>query len=106
MKQNIKCDARVSSLENYWRGEVSLPANQNYILIIDYPFDKEGRFEIDTEDGMGLAEILKQIGKCYKKQYANVKKDGNGYWHAIDDLILEGFTVDHIKKVIKLSVGS
>lgn len=106
MKQKIKCDARISGLGDYWKGDIFLPANQTYTLVIDYPFDKEGRFKLETKNGMGLAGILNQIGKCYKKQYANVEKDGNGYWHAIDDLILEGLAVDHIKKIITLSVGS
>lgn len=106
MKQKINCDIRVVDLE-CWKGkDIFLPANKTYELAITYPFEKHGIFEIQTGDGMGLFGILSHIRKGYANLYKNAKKDKNGYWHAVEDLTIEGITVDHDKNKITLYVGS
>lgn len=108
MKQSIDCNIRVDDLE-FWKGkEFHLLPNSDYILIIDYPFYKHGEFKVKTnKNGMGLIQLLSHIRKAYDKQYISAETDPeNGYWHAIEDLLIEGIDVDHTKKTIKLCVGS
>lgn len=107
-KQKLNCSIDLSSLE-YWSGvNVSLPANDIYVLVIDYPFEKPGHFDIKTgKNGMGLIEILVCIRKAYNKQYIAADKDPeNNYWHGPDDLCIVHISVDHNKKIIILDVDS
>lgn len=108
MKQSINCNVNIWSLE-YWKGEdLSLLPNTTYSLLINYPFNKPANYPIKTgKNGLGLFGLLVKIGKAYDKKYASAKKDaGDGYWHAIEDLVIEGITVDHDQKTIQLNVGS
>jgi hypothetical protein len=105
--QSIKCDIPVDQGQ-YWDGkDFWLPGNRTYTLVIDYPFNKEARYDIKTKKGMGLAGLVKQIYRCYIRKYSAVERDDNdGYWHGIEDLVIEGIRVDHKSKIIRLSIGS
>ena len=107
IKHNINCDVKVSGIE-YWKGEDFLiPKNSTYQLIIDYPFNKAGVFELKTTEPIGMMGLIKFIGKCYIKQYKNAETDDdNGYWHGIEDLVIEGININHKTKKIELFVGS
>lgn len=101
--QSVNCDIRVDALE-FWKGEdFYLPGNRTYTLVIDYPFNKPGEFKIKTKKGMGLIGLCKHIAKSYAKQYKAAEKDDeNGYWHGIEDLVIEGIRVNHQSKKIRL----
>jgi hypothetical protein len=104
--QSVRCNFRVAEVE-YWENRgFNLPANQTYVLTIDYPFDQPGDYPINTGKGMGVLELLPHIYQAYKYQYQNAKKTGNGYWHGIGDLFIEGIKVNHQIKQITLEVGS
>lgn len=105
--ERINCNVRVEELEYWGSGDLSLPANQTYTLVVDYPFSIPGHFPIKTGKGMGLSGLFKEIYKAYIKQYVNAEKqDDNGYWHGIEDLAIQGIRVNHKKKEITLDVGS
>lgn len=106
-KQKLNCDVRVTSIP-YWKGEdIVIPKNSTYTLTVDYPFNKAGIFKFKTtKEPSGVIGLLQFIGKCYDKHYNNVEKDKNGYWHGIEDLVIESILVDHQKKTIHLYVGS
>lgn len=103
--QKVNCFIPVSYLEDC-KGDVSLLPNEYYSLVIDYPFDKPMKILISSgENGMGLAPLLREIGKAYKMAYAF--QDQYGIWgHGMGDLMLESINVDHVKKLITLGVGS
>lgn len=119
-KQHVKLEIQVTNLLNTWDGDLQkLPANKIFELIIDYPLSTPAIYKIKTgKKGMGLAKLLKTIGKAYQKTYnrenvsiARLKdedaKSLYGIWgHSIDDLSIEGITVDFKKKIITLDVGS
>lgn len=107
IRQSIRCDIKVDAIE-YWKGkDFWLPARRAYTLIIDYPFNKEGRFQIKTGKGMGLLGLMARVYKAYKTMYRRAEKDDEqGYWHGIEDLVVEGITVNHKTKVIRLDIGS
>lgn len=105
--QSIHCDIPVTNGEYFNGKDIWLPGNRVYTLIIDYPFSKEARYDIKTKKGMGLAGLMKQIYKCYIRKYnAAEKDDDDGYWHGIEDLVIEGVRVNHKTKTIRLDVGS
>lgn len=105
--QSINCDIPVSNGEYFNGKDLWLPGNRTYTLVIDYPFSKAAEYEIKTKKGMGLAGLMKQIYKCYIRKYrAAERDDDDGYWHGIDDLVIEGIRVNHKKKTIRLDVGS
>lgn len=105
--QSIRCNIRVEEA-TYWGGkDFWLPANRTYTLVVDYPFNKEARYEIKTKKGMGLLGLIGQIRKAYDRKYrAAEKDDDDGYWHGIEDLVIEGISVNHKRKIIRLDVGS
>lgn len=93
----------------YWRGsDLYLLPNKTYTLVIDYPFDEERRYSFKTAKGrgMGLLGLIKKISECYDETYDDADENGNGYWHSIEDLVIEGIRVDHVKRIIRLDVGS
>jgi hypothetical protein len=102
-KQSVVVDIKIVDLiEAIWKGNITLPANKIYQLIIEYPFNQIIVNPIKTgKNGMGLLQLLKKIGQIYDDVYENAYS-----FHNIDDLYLEGITVDHKKKTIKLDVGS
>lgn len=104
--QTVKVDIKVENIQHWDGNEFYLPPNEIYSLVIDYPFDRERIYQIKTGKGMGLVRLFKHIGKAYDKAYADADKGNNGYWHGIEDLIIEGISVNHTKKKITLSVGS
>jgi hypothetical protein len=106
--QSINCDIYVSNLGAWGGKDFQLLPNSTYTLVIDYPFSVPGNFEIKvSKDGMGLIGLLSHVRKAYDKQYSSASKTpGQGYWHGIEDLYIEGITINHAKKLIKLSVGS
>jgi|ERR1019366_4700639 hypothetical protein len=104
--QHIKCDVQVEMLR-CWRNDLqTLPPNQTFELIIDYPVSNPATYKLHTgKSGMGLCRLLKEIGKAYEKVYA--AEDKYGVWgHFITDLAIEGISVDFKKKKIRLDVGS
>lgn len=103
--KNISCNISVSSL-TYFKGDLFLPPDEVFVLRIDYPLSKAAEFQIKTgAKGMGLGGLLAEIGRAYNKVYG--KEDEYGVWgHEMNDLAIEGITVDFTKKTIKLSVGS
>lgn len=110
-KEDITINISVTNLaESIWKGDLQkLPAKKIYELVIDYPLSNPAIFKINTgKTGMGLIALLSKIGKLYQQTYD--VEDANGrygiYGHDIDDLAIEGITVDHKKKRITLSVGS
>ena len=105
-KERIKTNIHITDIEYWPNQDILLPANKVYTLIIDYPFDDEGKFTIKTGKGLGFVGLVKRIFSCYEKQYANAEKSNNGYWHGIGDLYLEGIDLNHKDKTIRLSVGS
>lgn len=97
----------VTNLDGFWKGSFKdLPPNKIYELIIDYPLSVKAKFKIHTgKNGLGLIKLLGIIGKKYIHIYENPRQ--YGIWgHVIDDLQLEGITVNHKKKTIELSMGS
>jgi hypothetical protein len=104
--QSVSCNFRVAEVEYWEKKGFRLPAYKTYVLIIDYPFDKEGYFPINTGKGMGVLDLLPHIYEAYKEQYRDAKKNKNGYWHGIGDLFVEGIKVNHQSKKITLEVGS
>ena len=107
-KQSVNCNVAVTDCEYFRNDPVFLPPKETYTLVIDYPFSKWGSFKIKTGvKGMCLGGILKQIHVAYVKQYEAAEIDDNQeYWHGIEDLAVEGIAVDHVKKEIRLSMGS
>lgn len=106
-KQSIRCDIKVDAIE-YWKGkDFWLPARRTYNLIIDYPFSKAGVFQIKTGKGMGLLGLMAKTYKAYKTMYRRAQTDKQqGYWHGIEDLVVEGITVNHKTRKIRLDIGS
>lgn len=113
-KESVTLDIKVADITaSIWKGDLQkLPANKTYQLIIDYPLDKPAIYKIHTsKTGMGMLALISKIGKLYEKTYEDedATEDGGRYgiWgHSIEDLCLEGITVDHKKKRITLSIGS
>lgn len=108
-KQSVIIFIPVAQLSAIWQGEFDrLPANQTFDLILDYPFggDREHHFPIKTgKKGMGLIALLGKIGKAYEKIYEDPEESGV-FGHDIDDLQLEGITVNYKTKKITLGIGS
>lgn len=115
--QSITLFIPVTSLDAIWRGDSKkLPANKVYQLIIDYPLSVPARYKIKTgKKGMDILKLLTVIGKCYQKTYdvedetCESEEEGGcyGIWgHSIDDLCLEGISINHKTKKIKLFIGS
>jgi len=97
----------VTYLGGIWRGTFKeLPPNETYELLIDYPLANPARFNIKTgKNGLNLVALLGKIGKCYEEVYN--EEDRYGIWgHDIGDLSIQGIDVNHVKKTIKLSMGS
>lgn len=117
-KQSITVFVPVTHLLGIWsRKEFQkLPANQTFELKIDYPLSHPAYYKIRTgKKGMGLARLLVAIGKAYQKTYevedATMTSEEEGgrygiYGHAMEDLSIEGISVDYKKKTIRLDVGS
>jgi hypothetical protein len=105
--QSIHCNIPVTNGEYFNGKDFWLPGNRVYILIIKYPFSKEAQYDIKTKKGMGLAGLMKRIYQCYIRKYkAAERSDDDGYWHGIEDLVIEGIRVNHRSKTIRLDVGS
>ena len=104
-KEECQLGISVSYLSSI-KGNIRLPPNSSYTLLIDYPLDNGFSFPVKVgKQGMGITEILGTIGDAYEKVYA--MPNHFGIWgHGIGDLVLETVTVDHDKKLITLSVGS
>lgn len=113
-KQSISCDIRVDALECWSGKDFWLEPNSTYSLVIDYPFNIPATFPIKVgADGMGLIGLLPHIGKAFDKRYTSIDNakgaklaDVAWYWHGIDDLTIEGISVNHKTKKITLNVGS
>ena len=71
--QNIECYIQVETCKDLTK-DFWLPSNKIYILVIDYPFKKETRYEIKTKNGMGLAGLTTKIRKCYVRKYKSAKE--------------------------------
>lgn len=114
-KNIIKCNIRVEDSADCFNGDIYLPANRTYTLIIDYPLSNPYHKTIKTKKGMGTAALIKEIGKAYNHVYkiddTECKKNDFeptfGVWgHGIEDLVIEGINVKHKRKLITLYVGS
>ena len=114
--QDITVNISITSLDAIWKGDTrKLPPNKTYELLIDYPLTYPAKFEIKTgKTGMDFLKLLKIIGEKYIEIYdaepdsAYCDDDGSyGIWgHSIDDLCLEGLTINHKTKKIRLDIGS
>lgn len=106
--ETISIDVQVTNLvDGFWRGRFSkLPPNRTYELIIDYPLSNPAKYRIKTGiNGLSLVQLLKRIGNAYRKVYD--KEDFYGVWgHYITDLAIEGISINHKTKKIRLNVGS
>lgn len=102
---SISCDIHVSSLRHF-KGDVILPPKKTYTLVISYPLSKPYKKQINTgKNGMGLGGLLVEIGKAYNEVYA--KDDEYGVWgHDMEDLAIEGISINPKTNTITLSVGS
>ena len=109
-KEKMILNIPIYCLDAIWRGTFkTLPANKKYELTIDYPLSSPAKYIIKTGKGMNFIGLLKEIGKAYIKVYADDDKNDSKYgiWgHEITDLALEGISIDHKKKTIKLDIGS
>jgi len=87
------------------KGNVDLPRNKVYTLVIDYPLDNPAKFQIKTGiKGMSSIQVIDKIIKSYHKVY---EQNIHGVWgHDIGDLMLVTVYVDHKKKLITLDVDS
>lgn len=107
-KQSVSVFIPITNLTGTWKGDLQLPKNQTFDLIIDYPFgcERVHHFPIKTgKHGLELTSLLNKIGEAYEKIYED--PEGNGvFGHDIYDLSLEGIDVDFVKRTIKLEVGS
>ena len=103
--QKVNCYIAVSNLKDC-KGDVHLPPNETYELLINYPLTTSLKYPIETgKEGMGLAPLFREIGKAYQKAYDD--SDEYGIWgHDMGDLILASISVDHNKKIITLGVDS
>lgn len=100
----MTCDVPVERLE-YFSGKLDLKPKTKYTLVIDYPLNKPANFEFESGTKPDLAELFAFIGKCYKNVYRDTV--GYGVWgHDIEDLVIEGVSVDNKAKTIKLGIGS
>jgi hypothetical protein len=108
-KQSITIFIPITQLDAIWRGELDrLPANQTFDLIIDYPLGgaRAHHFPIKTgKHGLGLIGLLGKIGQAYKKLYED-PDENDIFGHDIDDLQLEGISVNFKTKKITLDIGS
>ena len=106
---NLTLSIPIAQLSAIWKGEMDrLPANETFQLLIDYPFggSREHYFKIKTgKNGLGLIGLLGKIGKAYEKIHERPEESGV-FGHDIDDLRLEGVSVNFKTKVITLDVGS
>ena len=125
-KQSVKCDIPVTQIE-YWTGDtIQLKPNSTYSLVIDYPFNIPTTYPVKVgAKGIGMVGLLSHIGKAFDKKYASIDNvkgaksstksilvnkvceadNGDGYWHGIEDLVIEGIKVNHETKKITLSIG-
>jgi hypothetical protein len=104
MKKTVSLSVRVDDLLDI-SGDISLPKNDTFTLIIDYPLDEEAKFKINTGKGLSGLGLMKIIGKKYDEVYRNADK--YGIWgHEMSDLVLCGIDVDYDKKTIRLGVDS
>ncbi len=104
MIKRAKCNIPMCTLPGYTSG-LSLPPNDEFIIIADYPLEKAFNFKISTNDGMDLLEIYNCIGRIYKEIYKD--PDKYGVWgHDRNDLFLESVTIDYDKKTIMVGMGS
>lgn len=116
--ENMTLDIPVTYLiDATWKGEFQkLPPNRTYELTIDYPLSNPATYKIKTgKKGMGLIKLLKAIGKAYERTYAREdrtlksEEEGGvyGIWgHDIGDLALEGISINHKTRKIRLDIGS
>lgn len=106
MKRTIDLSINVTELL-YFKNDLNhLPANKIFELTIDYPFSNPLIYKIKTgKKGMGLNRLLQEIGKAYRKAYANEDKYGNR-GHGIGDLAITTIIVNYTNKTIKLDVSS
>lgn len=105
MIKTIKCFIPMCNLPGFTSG-VSLPPNEKFTIIVDYPLEKDFKFEINTSSkGMDSVGLYNCIGRIYKKIYKNPDKYGV-FGHDIEDLSLESITINFNKRTITLGVGS
>jgi hypothetical protein len=107
MKKNefMRCDILVTN-SFCFKGKITLPSNQTYKLIIDYPVSLTYVKNIKTgKTGKDSVDIIRAIGVAYTHVYNDTEK--YGIWgHDMDDLVIEGIKVNHTKKIIELLIGS
>ncbi len=105
-KQALSMCVSVPDAHRFGFVDVVLPPDQEYSIIIDYPLRKPATFKVKTgKRGMGTSALIRKVGQLYNKVYANEAK--HGVWgHEMQDLILSGIVVDHVRKLIQLSVDS
>jgi hypothetical protein len=111
---------------NLKEGEIILPGNEKYTLVIDYPLSKpfKNKFKTPTE-GISRKDLIKIIVNCYHYVYdiedrtskimsghienlynRNETEGKYGIWgHDIGDLVLHTIWVDK-NNVIELGVDS
>ena len=97
----------INLVGDYLKGNFdNLPPNEIYTLKLNYPLRKEFKFQIKTgKKGMHLFSLLKKIGKIYNDIYDD--QEEYGVWgHFLDDLCLEGISINHVSKTISLDIGS
>lgn len=106
--EKVSCSFEVSRLEYQDGKDFYIKPGEKYELLIDYPFGIPKKFPVKSPStGLTLARLLPFIRKAYTKMYADADKDDDqSYWHGVEDLAIEGITVDHKKKLITLEVGS
>lgn len=106
MKKTIKCNIHSSCLTSF-KGDVFLPPNDKFTIIVDYPFLTENaayRFKCKTgKRGMDVFAIFRKIGRIYKHVFKHADKYGP-FFH--DYIFLESVTVNYDEKIITLGVGS
>lgn len=119
-RQSVPCNIQVETiLDSSIRGDVFLRPNTEYKLTIDYPLSTPATVTIRSgRSGMGTNVLLDKICKAYLKIYESEdrflarygttdKESPYGIWgHSISDLAIEGIDVNHVKKTIRLDVGS
>ena len=110
MKNKVKCVCDIK-IDDYsiWKGDnVELLPNKTYELKIDYPFNFPSSFKIKSgKSGLSFFKLVSKIKEAYRKKYDLADRDeDDGYWHGIEDLVIEGIYVDHKSCRITLAIGS
>lgn len=106
--QSLICNVHINDY-SIFRGDIWLPANKVYTLIIDYPIRNKVKVKIKTgKKGLGFNGLIGRILKEYCKIYKDADSENKyGVWgHSMEDLAIEGIRVDHVKKIIDLCIGS